>query len=430
MNYGIVPFLLTGSLFSSVCLGSMCTTIADGSFTATSVWDCGCDPVTCDTLDIRHALDFETDLLISNPYLHVATTGSLTGSGSGQLVITGNTFNDGVISGDYVRFFDHGMMINTGSIVAGVLITVKDSTLNHGTMSGVDSLVVGVTRRMRNYGQVNADHFFSLGYYENYGSTTVNSMVNDYGTYTNFGNTSANSVFTYVAFWSEAGGTVDVSGKMISGIVFDNLGTISADSLIIQSGGFMYGSITCTSALIYEAASDPIQIYFGFGGSVVTRDLLVNEDVTINGPGTICISGHSENHGRFSNLLDVCDLSRTTFEPPFLDVNTGTYHPSVSFCENPLCTSVGVTENHWTQDLLVYPQPIVGPYTVELPPSLKGTITLEISDLWGRTSQLGKFTGTDRLQLERNNEAGGMQILIVRGPNGEVIHRQSVLFAP
>ena len=91
---------------------------------------------------------------------------------------------------------------------------------------------------------------------------------------------------------------------------------------------------------------------------------------------------------------------------------------------------MSVPEQLGMQELNVFPQPIVGPYTVELPAGLKGTVTVEISDLWGRTTQLGRFTGTGRLQLERNNEAGGLHILLVRGPTGEVIHRQAVLFAP
>jgi len=383
----------------------------------------------CDTLIIQNALDFDEDILITNPYLHVAPSGSLAASGIGQLVITGDVSNDGNISGTYVRFFDQGMMINTGSITAGVLITVKDSTLNHGSMIGTDSLVVGVTRILKNYGQVNADIFYSLGYYQNHGITIANSIVGAYGYYTNLGNTTANSLFSrFFDCWSE--GTVEVSGKMICDLSFDNSGSVMADSLIIKGGSLLDGSIVCSSAFIIEAPSFPYQLNLGFSGSVVTRDLLVNEDITINGGGSICISGRSENHGRFSNLLDVCDLSRTTFEPPFLDVNTGTYHPSVTFCENPLCTSVGISESVGEQGLLVYPQPIFGAYTVELPSGMKGAVTMEISDLLGRTTKLGKFLGTGRLQLERNNEAGGMHILVLRGPTGEVTHRQTVLFAP
>jgi len=431
MNYRIATLLLPWTLVSGVCLGSTCATMDDGSFSATSIWDCGCDPATCDTLIIRNALVFDTDLLIANPYLLVTANGSLAGSGTGQLVITGTISNDGNITGTYVRFFDHGKLTNTGTVAAGVLITVKDSTLNYGSMTGNDSLVLGYARRMRNYGQLNADVFYSLGFYQNHGNTAANSIASANWYYTNSGNTTANSFFSR-SFDSWPGGTMEVSGKMICGS-FDNSGSVVADSLIIQGGWLLDGSTTCTSALIIEAPSNPYDIHLDFGGTIgtiVTRDLLVQQGVTIYGRGTLCISGHSENHGHFGHILDVCDLSRTSDEPPYLDVNTGTYHPSVTFCESPLCIGVGIPESLGEQVLHVFPQPIVGRYTVELPPEWKGTVTVEISDLLGRTAQLGTFSGTDRLQLERNTAVSGLHILVLRGPAGEVTHRQAVLFAP
>ncbi|MBP7156876.1 MAG: hypothetical protein KBA60_12755 [Flavobacteriales bacterium] len=428
MMYRIATMLLPCYLISGVCIGSSCTTIADGSVIASSVWDCGCDPNTCDTLIIRNALVFDTDLLIANPYLVVTATGSLAGTGIGQLVITGTISNEGSITGTYVRFFDQGKLTNTGTVAAGVLITVKDSTLNYGSMTGTDSLVLGYARRMRNYGNLNADVFYSLGFYENHGSTAATSIASANWYYTNIGSTTANS-FVSRSFDSWPSGTMAVSGKMFCGS-FDNSGSVIADSLIIQGGWLLDGSTVCRSALVIEAPSSPFSIHLtsgGINGSIITRDLLIQEGVSLFGPGPICISGHSENHGHFGHILDVCDLSRTTAAPPFLDVNTGTWHPSVTFCTNTSCEGVGITEPLDQGALRVYPQPIEGSFIVELPSALSGPLTVEVHDMMGRTTRRGAYSSAEFLQLERGNETAGIHILIVSAPRGNLI-QERILF--
>ena len=426
--YRIATMLLPCYLISGVCIGSSCTTIADGSVIASSVWDCGCDPNTCDTLIIRNALVFDTDLLIANPYLVVTATGSLAGTGIGQLVITGTISNEGSITGTYVRFFDQGKLTNTGTVEAGVLITVKDSTLNYGSMTGTDSLVLGYARRMRNYGNLNADVFYSLGFYENHGSTTANSIASANWYYTNIGNTTANS-FVSRSFDSWPSGTMAVSGKMFCGS-FDNSGSVIADSLIFQGGWLLDGSTVCRSAMVIEAPSSPFSIHLtsgGVNGSIVTRDLLIQEGVSLFGPGTICISGYSENHGHFGHILDVCDLSRTTAAPPFLDMNTGTWHPSVTFCTNTTCVGVGISEVLDQGTLRVYPQPIEGSFIVELPSALSGPLTVEIQDMMGRTTRRGAFQNTPLLQLDRGYEIAGVHLMILQDSHGKIL-QQPVLF--
>lgn len=389
---------------------SNCTTIADGPFASTTVWNCACDPISCDTLIVRHVLEFETDLLISNPFLHLTTTGSLAGTGSGQLVITGNIENEGSISGTYIRFFENGVLVNTGMVTGGVVITVKDTTRNYGTIAGTDSLVVGVYRNMLNYGSVSAGKFYSIGNYTNLGQTTALSMVNRF------------------VFSNAQDGMVHVEGKMISGLIFDNIGSIEADSLIIQSGYvLMYGSINCSSALIIGDPPNDCDLYLQSTGSITTQDLLVNEGTIIYGPGTVCITGYSENHGRFGNLLDVCDLSRTTAAPPFLDVNTGTWHPSVTFCTNTTCDGVGISEAVDLGALRVYPQPITGPFSVGCPSAFNGSLTVEILDMMGRTTRIGTFPNTPLLQLDRGYENAGMHVMILRDSHGKIL-QQPIMF--
>ena len=58
-----------------------CHTIASGNWNDPAVWDCGCDPVLCDTLYVEHDL-LTTDpvVYIDAAYLRIEASGSLTGS--------------------------------------------------------------------------------------------------------------------------------------------------------------------------------------------------------------------------------------------------------------------------------------------------------------------------------------------------------------
>ena len=81
-----------------------CQTIASGNWNDPAVWDCGCDPVLCDTLYVEHDL-LTTDpvVYIDAAYLRIEASGSLTGSY--EVNITSTVDNFGLIDELWLDFF-------------------------------------------------------------------------------------------------------------------------------------------------------------------------------------------------------------------------------------------------------------------------------------------------------------------------------------
>jgi hypothetical protein len=57
--------VLVGLLSLGATHASTCTTVTSGPFTDVNVWDCGCDPIACDTLIIAHAVTIDVDITLN-----------------------------------------------------------------------------------------------------------------------------------------------------------------------------------------------------------------------------------------------------------------------------------------------------------------------------------------------------------------------------
>lgn len=88
---------------------------------------------------------------------------------------------------------------------------------------------------------------------------------------------------------------------------------------------------------IGELVSDGT-IINGTGALIQVEGDLTNH-FQMQGSGFVCVTDSVVNTGSISGTLDLCDQSNTAQQPPFIDSNTGTVAPTVTFCDLGPCTT-------------------------------------------------------------------------------------------
>ncbi|MEZ4738409.1 MAG: hypothetical protein R2818_03405 [Flavobacteriales bacterium] len=399
----VLAFLHTGADAST------CTSLANGEFVVASTWDCGCDPTSCDTLIIRHALTAHTDLEFARTVFVIEESGSLVSDRKFELGSTYITI-DGELEAPYLRFFDLGELTNNGSVSGSSVITTKNVTYNYGSFYGSDSVVIGWYRQFQNNGSLISNVLYSLGTLNNY--ATINS----------------NSLFMHLSLFNA--GEIVVLGRMTGALFFDNDGTISADSLIIRGSGYSQGTIVCASAFVlgYEGQTGDLVIT---GSSLlVTEDFHILQDYSLEGSGTVCVSGHSENHGALVGSLDICDATPTMTVPPYLDVNTGTFPWGYTSCTEAVCSTAGLPDRSTEATARFFPSPVVDRLVVELEGVPAGLVDLELYNMLGKQVRVERGLPAIGFTLVRDPGSVGLHLAILRGSDGRVLLTRSILFAP
>lgn len=385
---------------------SNCWTVADGAFLDPAVWNCGCDPISCDTLFIDHALGFAADAELSPDLLVIGAEGSITSTA--RLVLHGRFENAGTVTAHYLRLWPPGNAQNSGTIHGDVFITVMDTCINAGSITMTDSVVVGVLQYLENGGAIVTNRLYNLGNLNNVDTITATSVLSEGPLLINTG---ILSVATSVTTWNS----------------LLNDGTIEADSINAMHGFTCWGcSFICGTSFIN--ASNGVDGEFQSDGRLITRNLYNEQDATLRGPGTICISGHSENHGSLEGSLDICDATPTLTEAPYLDVNTGSFWLSVNYCEDPFCSTVGTRELGML-DMHIWPLPA------------ENTLNIQFADGWiPRSLSLINATGNEvkaiagpfssTITIDRDGIAPGLYVLIARDASGQIVASHKITFAP
>ncbi|MCB0765516.1 MAG: hypothetical protein KDB84_12460 [Flavobacteriales bacterium] len=343
MARSIVLFIATTVALH--CSATQCTTVQAGPLLEDATWDCGCDATTCDTLRIDHPLNVENSIELHASSVVIGPNGGI--ASSHELVLDGHLENHGLLNIERLRLWGPGTAENYGTIAGSVFITVKDSCTNVGSITPTDSIVVGFFRKLTSHGQMDAVVYYNLGQFWNYDNVSV-TRFDQLGTlFYNAGIFSVDSTFNS---W---GG-------------FLNDGYISADSILTAHGFDNWGIVECRTAFSNGNGSFGDEGVFYPGSELITRDLYNNPDCLLRGPGSICISDHSENHGRLEGSLDICDATPTLTEAPFLDVNTGTFWMSVDYCESGVCATIGMPEADQRDMFRIYPVPFTDRFTIDL----------------------------------------------------------------
>lgn len=377
---------------------SLCHTISSGDFEEPSIWSCDCYPLLCDSLVIGHDVSIAGSLSIQPAYLHILPEGSLTTVGNFIINNTAHVLNDGVMTSDRILLYPCWKFENNGSLLAVDLHVAGDTLLNAGTMQLTDSLLGWPDVRLWNAGFLEAQQVF--GFLVNY----------------NFGDEHFDSIrYLGLLFIS---GTVHVDGTLqgVGSLANDPGGVLVVDSMLIDNSFENRGRVECRSfAHGYTQYQQQNQLYPG--------SLLITDDF-YNGPmghlmngGDICIAGHSENHGHLAFGLGVCDATPAMSEPPYLDINTGTFGLWVGECANTICGTLGITDSRIDQPVLIHPNPNVGRYTVE---AQEGFERIDVLDMQGRCLQSHDGNRMREQRIESSDLPPGVYVVRLQFIAGSV----------
>lgn len=324
---------------------------------------------------------------------------------SHRLSLSGRIENDGAISAQWLWLHGLNNLLNAGSIEGGVVILAKDSLFNTGSIAAEDSLVVGYYRRFFNSGSIDAGFLYDLGYLFNAGELRVDSAISRF-----FQNT----------------GLFRVNGALFVGGWFINEGELEAGAIAVVSGFENSGVTRCFGAFengMWAAADS----YILEGGELYTVDFVNSEDCTLSGPGTLCISGHSENHGAIAGPINICDITLAAdATPPYLDVNTGGFLQPIYRCAAGTCATVDIADPGGIAALSCSPVPAHEEAVLRFP-GMAGSVMLR--DAQGRMAAWwnGPFHGEAR--IPRSGLPDGWYAAHVLGADGGPIGTVRLLFA-
>lgn len=129
------------------------------------------------------------------------------------------------------------------------------------------------------------------------------------------------------------------------------------------------------------------------GGRIAVQDFINSIGSEIRGPGELCITGHSENHGTLRGSLIICDLSPSLTTAPYLGINTGTFWNEVTYCSNSGCAWTSVSGSRAGLGVRCFPSPASTTFSLDLGPEAQTARVIEVYDPAGRmiTSLPGPF---------------------------------------
>lgn len=398
--------VLVGLLSLGASRASICTTVTSGPFTDVNVWDCGCDLITCDTLIIAHAVTLDADLEWNGGLFHITPTGSL--NSAHQVTWWSELMNLGWIDVRRFQTYPGHDTRNMGTINCEVFVSVSDSTFNEGSISTSDSLVIGWYRPFLNEGAMTTNVLYNLGALNNVGVIESTNCITR--PFSNMGSFSVESMlYCSGSFWNEA--------------------VIVAGSLTAVNGLWNWGQITVLGEFIHGVnPTTPVDTRLEANSTIRTRDFINSAGSEIRGPGQLCIEGHAENHGVLRGSLVICDLSPTMDVPPYLDVNTGTFWISVTYCTNSSCTWTSVSDEASSPAIHISPNPAVDLLHIQLGSSSPEVDRIEVRDLGGRL--VHELTGpfAERIVLHRDGLVAGTYLLRVLRTSGGTMATQMVVF--
>lgn len=335
-NYFFIVFVA----LSAISNAQTATSVANGSWTVPTTWDCMCIPTDGYTVTINHAVTMGNSWSVSSGSITINSGGSLTETGSGNGILVSGT----------------GDITNHGTFTFSKLAVYAGTFTNTGIMNGFDSLYMGVSTT--NTGYITTDACYALGDITNNESITANEFLND-GIFVNiqnahfvnfFNNNSASNLGTIetIDFYNNGGmmnsSDIYVANDFTNAAYFYN----TASALLQMLGNATNGDSVNHDAMLYN------------DGQVTIVQNFTNVD-TLEGSGHVCVGELSSNVGYMDGAFEFCDNTPPAVSP-FIDANTGFIGAGVTYCSGP-CLS-GIDENI-TQIIAVYPNPATDYVLVE-----------------------------------------------------------------
>jgi len=347
------------------------SSIANGNWTSTSTWDCGCVPtagydvtvVTAVILDTNFQIIIAANSLVVNVggsiiedatprQITMTAAGTITNAGDINItdmsLTTGTFTNTGNGSATISSFYSSGIVLNEATM-----------TLTNATNA--------------NGGTFTNNQFLNFTNFTNIGTFTNNLTVN----FTDITNTSTGS-FTVTNNATMTGtdmlnqGTFTNSGY-INLVDFSSIGGITTNSrsIIPSNDCFTTGSFLNNASGFLAVGNDYLngdtlslaQGVMTNAGIIEVGNDFTNLD-TITGPGDICIARNSFNSGWVLGTLDFCDTTSVTGGS--FDVDIGLIESGITNCMGTFsCFTldpmspipVGIEEQVFEAGIKVYPNP-------------------------------------------------------------------------
>lgn len=387
---------------------SACNSIADGSFSDPATWDCGCIPSTCDSINIGHVVNTSDDLVLSSLFIQIFPDGQLILEGG--LLITGGTnvlLNHGVLSAARMEIHVNDSTQNLGSIVADTLLIYEGDFVNRGSLTAASFFGAAFFPTMPhvwNFGQFQTGNLFCARNLGNEGSLS-SSDAHFAVYYSSSGTFLARSVF--------------IQGNLGVGQLADFFVT---DTLRIVQDFENYGFVQCGHFQNGWTLGDAVSQVFS-GGVLQCGSFFNRSGCQIRGPGTVCISGHSENHGVISGPITICDISLENPISPYVDDNQGTYLLPVYNCGTTACATVGSLDALNPDDSRLYPSPTSGSFIIQSP-LLLSSVSAVVRDGTGRERMSVSVGLRECEELYIGNLSPGIYSVELRDP----AHRRVAMF--
>lgn len=391
--------------------GAVCHTVQSGAWNVPANWDCGCDPASCDTLVIAHHMTATVGMALSVGYLEIQVNGSLD------------------VAEEFRMLLGCGRALFQGNLTARTIeINAQDSVVSYGTML-CDSIWIRQGRYV-NRGELDATEFFgAVGFpgmqpLYNVGLVRTGLCVSGHIIVNEGHWISSRASLNW--YYSEGGDALfDDFLLHVSSEIGQAASLVVSDTIRVQQYFDSYGLIQC-GTFVNGAVIGTAQTRLYVGSELVCGNFINQSNAFLYGPGSLCISGHSENHGVISAPISICDISlESPPQPPYMDVNTGGFLQPIYYCTPGSCATVGVAEDEALVQMRVRPVPAEDWVVVDLPAPAS---SLVLRDGLGCLvyKQHGPFTHEAR--LSRGDLPAGWYAVEVIGGDGAIIGRARLLF--
>ncbi|MBK6774704.1 MAG: hypothetical protein IPG74_02255 [Flavobacteriales bacterium] len=321
------------------------------------IWDCGCQPSTCDTLLIMHAVVATGSATFTNAFVLISADGVLTSLDT--LSFTGRFENQGLV--DVHRLVQpqgNQVWSNSGSVTASVVWLWGDSVLNTGVVHASDTLNIGPATTALNHGLMEGDFLWSGGIY-NYDTLLFSGAQMDWPLVNSGYCRISGLLINLLLIANETSGVLNADSILCYGQI-DNRNVIHADSLL-QFGTdlFPQGEIS----------------YFPNTARIECGNLKNHGDIL--GQGDICVRDSTINYatGTITGSPDICDATMNAIAEPFLDLNLGVVGNGVNWCDIADCATGIISHNAKPSLLSSFPVPASDVVRIVVPRSEHVAIT-------------------------------------------------------
>ncbi len=311
------------------------TSVATGSWTMPTTWDCNCVPTPGYTVTINHIVTLSSDWAITSGSITIGPTGALDddGGGFGLLINSGGTLNV------------------AGSFTMAKLAVMGGTITNTGIITDLDSLYLDAA--FENFGVIESSNLYNAGHMTNEDYIHATNLYNN-GGILNYAIVSASN-FTNAD-------TIENYDRL-SMTNFTNLNFVNNKSDVAAYSNFLnmgeFYNVTDTAyvfayALLNKDSVNHDAILSNWGDVLVESNFSNYDLVTGNADGYFCTYDYTANYGTMTGNFTFCDNTPTATEP-YLDYNSGTYDPSIIWCVASCFEGIPESQQ---KSIQLYPNPV------------------------------------------------------------------------